>query len=72
MSFSERKNLYLHIGHGKTGSSSLQTFLALNKDNLKEYGIFYPEHVSFSNAEKGFITSGNLTLDNNWVKYIDN
>ncbi|MGE6580260.1 hypothetical protein ACQKD0_04400 [Vreelandella aquamarina] len=65
-------NLILHIGHGKTGSSALQSFLALNSDILKKYNIDYPPHASFQNAKKGFISSGNLPLvDNFWDEYIN-
>jgi len=55
-------NLYLHIGHGKTGSSALQSFLALNSNLLENYRIEYPEHASFENAINGKISSGNLPL----------
>ncbi len=66
-------DLYLHIGHGKTGSSALQSFFALNTRLLSEYGIVYPEHISFSNAKKGYISSGNLPAPNtDWNKYISN
>jgi len=34
--------LIVHIGIGKTGTSSLQHFLWINKDVLKKYGILYP------------------------------
>lgn len=53
-------NVYLHIGHTKTGSSALQSFLAENAGLLAAYGILYKENGSFGRAKKGFITSGNL------------
>lgn len=34
--------LYLHIGHGKTGSSSIQRVLTENRDILLENGYAYP------------------------------
>lgn len=35
--------LYLHAGHGKTGSSYLQAWLALNAESLRrEHGLAYP------------------------------
>jgi len=52
--------LTLHIGHGKTGSSALQSFLSLNESLLCEYGIYYPEIHTFDAAKKGYISSGNL------------
>jgi hypothetical protein len=36
------KLLILHCGHPKTGTSSLQRFLAENTENLAEKGILYP------------------------------
>lgn len=53
------KNLIIHIGHGKTGSSYLQSLLALNKEFLLNWDINYPYHNSFEKAKKGFISSGN-------------
>jgi glycosyltransferase involved in cell wall biosynthesis len=37
------KSLYLHIGHHKTGSSSIQHFLSVNRDALLETGVRYPD-----------------------------
>lgn len=53
------RKLILHVGHGKTGSSSIQSVLALNADKLMENGISYPRHKSFATATKGGISSGN-------------
>ena len=53
------QEIILHIGHGKTGTSYLQSCLALNKQKLLNIGIDYPEDSSFSSAKKGEITSGN-------------
>ncbi len=50
----------LHIGHGKTGSSALQSALALSTDALAAQGIVYPEHGSFTQARAGQITAGNV------------
>lgn len=36
------KELYIHIGQPKTGTSALQTFFAINREGLKEAGIYYP------------------------------
>ena len=52
------KKLILHIGHGKTGTSYIQSMLALNADRLSS--IFdYPYHPSFVKAKEGKIQSGN-------------
>lgn len=37
-------NLLLHIGTHKTGTTSLQHFLTLNRDVLRAHGYFYPEN----------------------------
>lgn len=55
-------DLILHIGHGKTGSSYIQSVLACNVDFLRERGIDYPYDGSFNDAIKGKITSGNGNL----------
>lgn len=36
------KELYIHIGQGKTGSSMIQTFLVLNRELLRMKGLYYP------------------------------
>ena len=52
----------IHIGHGKTGTSSIQSYLAGAADHLKTLGILYPEHHSFDFAARGEISSGNGNL----------
>ena len=53
------QKIVLHIGHLKTGSSYLQSCLALSRDKLLELDIDYPLHKSFSRAAAGRISSGN-------------
>lgn len=65
----QRRTLILHVGHGKTGSSFLQSSLALSQSLLKEEGIDYPEHIGMTAARQGRITSGNLPGDD-WAKQI--
>jgi hypothetical protein len=36
------KTLYIHIGTPKTGTSSIQRFLYINRDILKKFGYCYP------------------------------
>jgi len=57
-----RQEIILHIGHGKTGSSFIQSSLALSVGSLRELGIEYPELAAlpFDAAEQGRITNGNL------------
>lgn len=54
------KKIILHIGQGKTGTSAIQSFLALNTVGLKSSGIAYPHHKSFDRARRGGISSGNF------------
>jgi hypothetical protein len=42
--------LLIHVGPWKTGSTSIQSFLAQNRDNLLGNGILYPVGVVESNA----------------------
>ena len=37
----KKNTLLLHIGPAKTGTTSIQNFLALNRQRLKESGVFY-------------------------------
>lgn len=53
---------YIHIGHGKTGTSAIQSYLARTRLRLADLGYDYPEHKSFRAAEKGWITTGNGLL----------
>lgn len=63
-----RKRVILHIGHGKTGSSAIQSFLAINADALARAGITYPAHPSFETARRGAVTSGNVDLNPGWFE----
>lgn len=62
--------LILHIGYGKTGTSAIQSYLALNSSLLKDYGINYPSHRSMNNAMKGKVSSGNLGGIDDWQSEI--
>lgn len=52
--------LILHVGHGKTGSSAIQSALALSTEALARSGVIYPSDASDDRARKGHITSGNI------------
>jgi len=41
-----KKTVYLHVGSSKTGTSSLQGFLAKNTASLAERGFFVPPHTT--------------------------
>jgi len=49
--------LVIHVGHSKTGSSFMQSNLALNSDYLATQGVFYP--VSSESEKDLRISSGN-------------
>lgn len=53
-----KKTIYLHIGIGKTGTSSIQKFLYLNRDKLLDDNTLYPlsgiqNYAHFKLAELG-------------------
>ena len=51
---------YIHIGHGKTGTTAIQSALALSREKLRESGIIYPIKKEIATkAELLQITSGN-------------
>ncbi len=37
-----KKDLYLHIGLAKTGTTTIQNYFSINQDRLQELGILYP------------------------------
>lgn len=50
------------MGHGKTGTSYLQSVFANSRQALADNGIFYPEDSTCIDAASGKITSGNGML----------
>ncbi|WP_114964501.1 hypothetical protein [Alkalilacustris brevis] len=51
----------IHAGHGKTGSSYIQSSLALSQERLAEQGLFYPIGAEDrARAGAGHINEGNL------------
>jgi hypothetical protein len=56
------RTVYLHVGHGKTGSSYVQSSLALSRQALTETGISYPVPEDYlERALAGRINPGNLS-----------
>jgi hypothetical protein len=57
------KQLALHVGHGKTGSSYLQAWLALNAQRLTAVGVTYPLEAPSGRcerrAQRGLFSMGN-------------
>ena len=55
-----RTKLFLHIGHGKTGTSAIQSSLAIASEKLAALGIEYPINAKLRDrASQLEITSGN-------------
>ncbi|MFO7534656.1 MAG: hypothetical protein R6X19_03065 [Kiritimatiellia bacterium] len=52
------RRLYIHIGHPKTGTTSIQTFLLENRDALRAEGILVPRAGVLEGAHHG--------LSRNW------
>lgn len=53
--------LYLHIGHGKTGTSWIQACLRLNREPLAKHGIIYAHGEDWLIDKPNVITSGNAS-----------
>ena len=58
----KRKTIYIHIGTPKTGTSSIQSFLAQNKTLLVQKKIFYPTIGRYSTRD-GTFANGSLFFD---------
>ncbi len=43
------RKIVLHIGAEKTGTTTIQEFLALNRDRLRELGVYFPKAVGEKN-----------------------
>lgn len=54
MGHQNKKNLVIHAGMHKTGSSSIQSSLFFNRDALNEYDIAYTERGLVKDEEVGF------------------
>lgn len=54
------KNLFLHIGLHKTGTTSLQFFLKTNRDLLRRFGFLYPLSPIPENSSAHHLLSWNL------------
>ena len=47
-----KRKLYLHIGCEKTGTTSIQDCLYINRDNLKKYGYYFLQSMGPKNNRK--------------------
>lgn len=57
-----RPSVFMHIGHGKTGSSAFQSAIAQASEALQKNGILYHSSRSFRAAREFKITSGNISV----------
>jgi hypothetical protein len=64
------KEALVHIGHGKTGTSYIQSVLAINQSDLQDIGVIYPESSSSNSARDGEITSGNVSFRDVWPREV--
>ena len=56
----KKTRLFLHIGHGKTGTSAIQSALAIAAKDLSNTGTYYPISKSLRDKASHLeITSGN-------------
>ncbi len=60
--------LFLHVGHGKTGSSWLQSWLACNSKLLEDlYGLRYPMNCPVSGHRDQAAALGRFSMGNGYV-----
>ena len=53
------KQIIVHAGPAKTGTSALQYYLLKNKDKLEEHGFLYPTHP----LDENNIWNGHAKMD---------
>jgi hypothetical protein len=56
LALSKQKNILIHVGPPKTGTSAIQAWLLKNRKQLKKAGVYYPKHLQDENE----ISSGNF------------
>ena len=60
--------LHLHVGHGKTGSSYLQSWLAINADALRErHGLVYPLRSPVSGTADDRAQRSRFSMGNGFI-----
>ncbi len=65
------RTVYLHVGHGKTGTSFIQSAFSLSRDAMRAHGIHYPIlPVTQEKAAKGEVTGGNYPPEQNSLAQI--
>ena len=74
------KSVLLHLGHAKTGSTSLQKYLSTNRKDLRSKNIIYPfsrnqQHqfiYSFATSERPFFKDSTNILLQDLLFGLDN
>jgi len=61
------QRIILHIGHHKTGTSALQSFLARNAAALRAQDVYYPDNPGNATAAQNKISIGNITPTGDWL-----
>lgn len=56
ISLADTKQIFIHLGPPKTGTSAIQSWLYANRKQLAEKGVYYPEHTTDANG----VSSGNF------------
>ena len=51
------KELFLHIGTQKTGTTSIQSFLKLNRIELEKKNIYTPKSIDIGNGHHRWVTT---------------
>lgn len=65
------RTVYLHVGHGKTGTSFIQSAFSLSRDAMRAHGIHYPIlPATQEKAAKGEVTGGNYPPEQNGLAQI--
>jgi len=70
------KNIYIHIGLPKTGTTNIQHFLHAQGEKLLKYNILYPLSVTSKKFQEAYKIQdqnfGNSLLDHNYLSSIKN
>lgn len=61
-------HFYIHIGFAKTGTTSIQHFMAINREKLASNGVYYPYGVIVPECHHHLITERGRLLDKKEVQ----
>ncbi|MDG1432283.1 MAG: hypothetical protein P8Q23_11980 [Paracoccaceae bacterium] len=66
-----KQKIFVHVGHGKTGTTATQHLLALNESRLSRMGVCYPKTHMTRAAAEGKVTSGNIDWRGAGTRWLD-